>query len=169
MYRNKTVYGNTCYVIQPCKTCTYFPKIKNGYPIIYNIYVYRNSPYRAPPTVLKSPQNKNFDSKQRGKTQVGSLWPRLRYFAVFLEEPPFPAELKSGLFSILANGLLGLGSSGVPSTRLQSPTMESQPTTVQQFGHSVSANYQERFCKKSVVVPEKNFFRIQILGSLTLN
>jgi hypothetical protein len=63
----------------------------------------------------------------------------LKYYAVFLEEPPFPAELKRGLFSILANGLLGLGSSGVPSTRLQSPTMESQPTTVQQFYPSVSA------------------------------
>ena len=38
-----------------------------------------------------------------------------------------PALLKRGLFSILAKGLFGSGSSGVPSTRLQSPTIELQP------------------------------------------
>ena len=41
-----------------------------------------------------------------------------------------PELLKSGPFSILAKGLLGFGSSGVPSTRLQSPTFELQPIKI---------------------------------------
>lgn len=39
-----------------------------------------------------------------------------------------PSELKRGGFSILANGLLGLGSHGVPSTLAHLPTRLPRPT-----------------------------------------
>ena len=38
-----------------------------------------------------------------------------------------PSSLKSGALSILAKGLLGLGSQGVPSTRDQGPMVELHP------------------------------------------
>lgn len=40
-----------------------------------------------------------------------------------------PSSLKRGAFSILANGLSGLGSHGVPSTRVQHPISLFAPTT----------------------------------------
>ena len=42
-----------------------------------------------------------------------------------------PSALKSATLSILAKGLLGLGSQGVPSTRDQLPTVEFQPMILQ--------------------------------------
>lgn len=39
-----------------------------------------------------------------------------------------PSELKREGFSILANGLFGSGSLGVPSTRAQHPIVEPRPT-----------------------------------------
>lgn len=41
-----------------------------------------------------------------------------------------PSLLKSGGFSIFANGLLGSGSLGVPSTRAHCPTLDPRPTTL---------------------------------------
>ena len=38
-----------------------------------------------------------------------------------------PSSLKSGAFSILANGLSGFGSHGVPSTRVQHPISQFEP------------------------------------------
>lgn len=42
----------------------------------------------------------------------------------------FPSLLKRGTLSILAKGLLGLGSQGVPSNLVHAPTVEFQPTTL---------------------------------------
>lgn len=39
-----------------------------------------------------------------------------------------PLLLNNGTFSILAKGLLGFGSQGVPSTRAHAPTVLFQPT-----------------------------------------
>lgn len=41
-----------------------------------------------------------------------------------------PLELNKGRLSIFANGLFGLGSHGVPSTRVQAPILELLPTTL---------------------------------------
>lgn len=38
-----------------------------------------------------------------------------------------PSSLKSGAFSILAKGLSGFGSQGVPSTRVQAPISLFEP------------------------------------------
>lgn len=40
---------------------------------------------------------------------------------IVIEGFNLPSSLKRGAFSIFANGLLGLGSQGVPSTRVQQP------------------------------------------------
>lgn len=42
----------------------------------------------------------------------------------------FPSGLKVSLTSTLANGLLGLGSLGVPSTRVHCPMVTFQPITL---------------------------------------
>lgn len=44
-----------------------------------------------------------------------------------------PSLLNSDGFSILANGLLGSGSLGVPSTRAQQPIVELLPTKTKKF------------------------------------
>jgi hypothetical protein len=44
-----------------------------------------------------------------------------------------PSSLKRGAFSILANGLSGLGSQGVPSTRDQQPISLFAPRNVNKF------------------------------------
>ena len=47
---------------------------------------------------------------------------------IVIEGLSFPSLLKSGGFSILAKGLLGSGSLGVPSTRDHCPIVEPRPT-----------------------------------------
>lgn len=41
-----------------------------------------------------------------------------------------PSQLNNEGFSILANGLFGSGSLGVPSTRAQQPTVDPRPTVI---------------------------------------
>jgi hypothetical protein len=47
---------------------------------------------------------------------------------IVIEGFSLPSQLKSGGFTILAKGLLGLGSQGVPSTRVHCPTWLPCPT-----------------------------------------
>ena len=49
---------------------------------------------------------------------------------IVMEGLSLPSLLKSGTFSILAKGLLGLGSLGVPSTLVQLPILVFIPMTV---------------------------------------
>ena len=44
-----------------------------------------------------------------------------------------PSVLKRGVFSILANGLSGLGSHGVPSTRVQQPITLLEPVYFKKY------------------------------------
>ena len=46
---------------------------------------------------------------------------------IVIEGFNFPSKLNKGLLSIFANGLFGLGSFGVPSTRVQDPILASFP------------------------------------------
>lgn len=44
-----------------------------------------------------------------------------------------PSSLKRGAFSVLAKGLSGLGSEGVPSTRVQHPISQLDPIFKEQI------------------------------------
>ena len=60
-------------------------------------------------------------------------WLKIHYFnipKIVIEGFNFPSELNNGRLSIFANGLLGFGSHGVPSSLVQVPTVEFQPTTL---------------------------------------
>ena len=52
---------------------------------------------------------------------------------IVIEGFNLPSVLNNGGFSILANGLFGSGSLGVPSTRAQHPITEPRPTNFQKL------------------------------------
>ena len=76
---------------------------------------------------------------------------------IVIEGFSLPSQLKSGGFSILAKGLLGLGSQGVPSTLVHCPTWLPCPTTL----------YKTRLWSKMVAPLSTIDSRIRTPGPIT--
>merc|ERR1712008_292068 len=78
---------------------------------------------------------------------------------IVMEGLSCPLTLNSELFSILAKGLLGFGSSGVPSTLLQFPTEEFHPMTLYSTRvFSPTIEFPKIILSQSLLQPQSSHF-----------